>query len=139
MQRTVVEAPAVADDALPKSPPRRAVPWGAVRAVAGVGVLAFLLWRLGSRPFLDRLRMVALVVVRGARFASGRGIGRWRRVMPTVGADARAGLLGPRVLPGVVLELTVAVAGHLVTFVVAACTAGLTAPVGQLLPLTLLA
>src|SRR4051812_9278905 len=68
MQRTDVAPPArpAADQppglpAVPDLcdvPARRAVPWGAIRTLGGVAVLVFLLWRVGSGPFLDGVRMI---------------------------------------------------------------------------------
>ncbi len=61
------------------------------------------------------------------------------RVLGTAGADLRAGLLARRAWPGVVLASAVAVTGHLAMFLVAARTAGATAPLLHLVPLLLLA
>jgi uncharacterized membrane protein YbhN (UPF0104 family) len=54
-------------------------------------------------------------------------------------ADIRGGLLHRNALPAVALASTVAVLGYAVTFLIAARTAGVTAPVSRLLPLALLA
>jgi len=54
-------------------------------------------------------------------------------------ADIRAGLLHRKALPAIVLASAVVVLGHAVTFLVAARTAGVSAPVPKLLPLVLLA
>lgn len=62
----------------------------------------------------------------------------WRRGVAVAVRDVRAGLSW-RTLPGVAGTSVVAFAGHLVLFVVAARTAGVTAPVGTLLPLLVLA
>ena len=67
--------------------------------------------------------LVALVVSRGVALRLGRELGR--------------GVLGARVWPLVALASTLAVAGHVATFVVAARTAGATAPTSQLVPLAL--
>jgi uncharacterized membrane protein YbhN (UPF0104 family) len=50
-------------------------------------------------------------------------------------ADIRRCLLNKRALPTVVLASTVAVLGHVLTFLIAARAVGVTAPVAQLLPL----
>ena len=50
--------------------------------------------------------------------------------------DVRDGLLGP--WPGVVAASLLALVGHVATFLVAARTAGVTAPLADLLPLALL-
>src|SRR4051794_6736622 len=38
--------------------PAKRSPWGWVRVLGGAGILAFLLWRLGTGPFLDGLRLI---------------------------------------------------------------------------------
>ncbi len=50
-------------------------------------------------------------------------------------ADIRGALLHKRALPAVVLASTVAVLGHVLTFLIAARAVGVTAPVSRLLPL----
>ncbi|AVT42089.1 lysylphosphatidylglycerol synthase transmembrane domain-containing protein [Plantactinospora sp. BB1] len=64
---------------------------------------------------------------------------RWRRACRTAVSDVRLGLLARNSWPGVALSSAVVLAGHLATFVVAARAAGSSAPVGQLVPLMLLA
>jgi uncharacterized membrane protein YbhN (UPF0104 family) len=80
-----------------------------------------------------------LAAVLLARALPNRGPSRWRRALRTAKADVRAGLLGRRTWLGVLFASTVVVAGHLATFLIAARTAGATAPLSQLAPLTLLA
>src|SRR6202789_1386150 len=53
----------------------------------------------------------------------------------TAVADIRGCLANKRALPTVVLASTVAVLGHVLTFLIAARAVGVTAPVGRLLPL----
>jgi uncharacterized membrane protein YbhN (UPF0104 family) len=79
------------------------------------------------------------VIVVLARVGAGAASGRLARVLRAARADLRAGLLARGVCGPVVLASTIVVAGHLATFVVAARTAGATAPLTELLPLTLLA
>jgi hypothetical protein len=63
-----------------------------------------------------------------------------RSAMPlAVAGDVRAGLLSRRALPVVAVTSAAVVAGHAATFVIAARTAGVDAPVSRLLPLGLLA
>jgi hypothetical protein len=82
--------------------------------------------------------VVAAVVIAGrVRPVSGRG--RWARLWRTVAGDVRDALGHRRALAAIVLASAVVVAGHAVTFVIAARTAGAAAPVSQLLPLALLA
>ena len=79
---------------------------------------------------------IGVVLVHRAR-AGGRS--RWARVRSAVAADLRAGLLHRKALPAVALASAVVVLGHAVTFLVAARTAGVTAPPSRMLPLALLA
>jgi uncharacterized membrane protein YbhN (UPF0104 family) len=76
--------------------------------------------------------VVAFLVVRVRREC---GHSRWERARSTVVADVRRCLLDRRALTTVVLASTVAVLGHVLTFVIAARAVGVTAPVARLLPL----
>jgi glycosyltransferase 2 family protein len=100
--------------ALP-SPVRAAVPF-AVLAVVGVAVA---------------VALAALV-----RPAAGGS--RWARWRGVAARELRAGLLARRAWPAVALSSALVVAGHAATFLIAARTAGVTAPASQLLPLALL-
>jgi uncharacterized membrane protein YbhN (UPF0104 family) len=62
----------------------------------------------------------------------------WARMLRKLVTDLREGLLARRALPAIVIASAVVVAGHAATFVIAARTAGSTAPALQLLPLALL-
>lgn len=124
----------------------RAVVWErSAGQVVQCALAVGLLWTLPSpvRPYMPRivaaLAGAALLVLLVALVAGRRGPRVWRRAVQMVRTDARTVLLTRRVWPGVVFASAVAVAGHLVTFLVAARTAGLTAPAAQLVPLTLLA
>jgi hypothetical protein len=55
-----------------------------------------------------------------------------------VAGDIRDGLLARRAWVGIALASALVVCGHAVTFLIAARTAGITAPPSQLLPLALL-
>ncbi len=99
-------------------------------------------------PVRSSMPMVVVVLVLNAtagavvlldRVLKGRGRSRWERARKTVLADIHDGLLHKKALPAVALTSTVAVAGYAVTFMVAARTAGVTAPVSRLLPLALIA
>ena len=64
---------------------------------------------------------------------------RWlARVVPTAAAGLRDGLLAWRAWPSIVLASAVVVAGHVLTFLIAARAAGATASPVRLLPLALL-
>jgi hypothetical protein len=64
---------------------------------------------------------------------------RWAQTLRTAKADIHDGLFARRNWLGVGLASAVAVGGHLATFLIAARTAGATAPLSRLIPLTLLA
>ena len=83
--------------------------------------------------------VVGLVVVLSPRVPPPGGASLWARGLRTAAADLRAGVMAQRAWPGIVLATTVAVAGHLATFLIAARTAGSVASPVQLLPLALLA
>jgi uncharacterized membrane protein YbhN (UPF0104 family) len=68
----------------------------------------------------------------------GGGASRFARALRTGASDLRGGLLGRHNGPGIVLASAVVVVGHLATFLVAARTAGATAPLTRLAPLGLL-
>lgn len=105
------------------SPVRAILPGGvAAVVVAGVvvGVVAV---------------VMALLLARGVRRSESSLAARTARA---TARDLRDGLLARRAWPGIVLASAVAVAGHVLTFVVAARTAGLTASPERVLPLALL-
>ena len=70
-------------------------------------------------------------VVRGTR-------GLPARIVRAASDDVRHGLLDRRLWPGILFASTLAVAGHLVVFLVAARTAGVPASAGEILPLALI-
>ena len=74
------------------------------------------------------------------RRARGRAVGgsRWARLRSAAARDVRDGLLAGRAWPAIALASALVVAGHAVTFLIAARTAGATAPLSQMLPLALL-
>lgn len=89
---------------------------------------------------------LAAVVARGRRVSGKRPtvrvardarVPRVSRAGQVAVADLRAGLLGRHTWPGVVAVSTVVVVGHVATFVLAARSAGVTASVGDLVPLAL--
>jgi uncharacterized membrane protein YbhN (UPF0104 family) len=84
---------------------------------------------------LGGLAAAAIVLAGSARVRSAW----WGRVRNAVAADIRNGLLRRRALPVVAFASAVVVAGHAVTFLVAARTAGVTAPISTMLPLAMLA
>jgi hypothetical protein len=79
------------------------------------------------------------LAVLGARTYARGGPSWARRAFGTAGAYVRNGLSTPQTWLGVVLATAVVLGGHLTTFLLAARTAGATAPLSLLAPLTLLA
>ena len=62
----------------------------------------------------------------------------WARLRRAAAADIRRGLFARTAWPGIAIASALVVAGHAATFVLAARTAGVSAPLSQLLPLALL-
>jgi uncharacterized membrane protein YbhN (UPF0104 family) len=92
----------------------------------------------GAMPLVVlALVAVAAGVALAARARPAVGRSRWTRLRGAVGRDLRRGLLTRRAWPAIALASTLVVAGHAVTFLVAARTAGVTAPLSQMLPLAL--
>jgi glycosyltransferase 2 family protein len=125
----------------------RAVVWERTAGQVVQAVLTiFVLFVLPS-PLRSSMPLVAIALAAAAvgvvlfgRVQTGRRRrSRWTRVWNAVVADIRGGLLHKNALPAVVLASTVAVLGYAVMFLIAARTAGVTAPVSRLLPLALLA
>ncbi|HEX6873142.1 MAG TPA: lysylphosphatidylglycerol synthase transmembrane domain-containing protein, partial [Micromonosporaceae bacterium] len=90
----------------------------AVQAVIAVAVLCWL-----PSPVRDHMPVVAagllaagLAALLFARLSPEDAPGRWRRMPRRLAGDVRLGLLAGGVWPGVLLASTVAVAGHLATF-----------------------
>jgi uncharacterized membrane protein YbhN (UPF0104 family) len=81
--------------------------------------------------------VIAVVLVGRARRGGGRSW--WARVRSAIAGDVRDALLARRAWPAIALASALVVVGHAVTFVIAARTAGTTAPVSLLVPLALLA
>jgi hypothetical protein len=81
--------------------------------------------------------VVAVGVVLVARIRGSAS--RWGRIRTAVAADVRTGVLHRAALPAVILTSIVVAVGHVGTFLIAARTAGTTAPLSRLLPLAMLA
>jgi uncharacterized membrane protein YbhN (UPF0104 family) len=124
----------------------RAVAWEraagqAVQAVLTVAVLLVLPSPVrSSMPLVAAALLAALVAaVAFGRAGGDRGRSRWGRTRSAIVGDVRAGLLRGGALPAILFASAVVVAGHAVTFVIAARTAGVAAPLSRILPLALLA
>jgi glycosyltransferase 2 family protein len=123
----------------------RAVAWERsagqfVQAVLTVAVLMVLPSPVQAvMPFIA-LALIAAVagVVLAARVRPAVGRSRWVRLRSAAARDVRDGLLARRAWPAIAVASALVVAGHAATFVIAARSAGATAPLSQMLPLALL-
>ena len=121
----------------------RAVAWerSAGQVVQVVLTVAVLL--VVPSPVQGAVPLVALVLVAAAAGVAlaarvRPAAGRWARLRSTAARELRDGLLARRAWPAIALASALVVAGHAVTFLIAARTAGATAPPSQVLPLALL-
>jgi glycosyltransferase 2 family protein len=122
----------------------RAVAWErsagqVVQVVLTVAVL--LVMPSPVRAVMPLVALALLAAAAGVALAARMRPGdrsRWARVRGAVGRDLRDGLLAGRAWPAIALASALVVAGHAVTFLIAARTAGATAPPSQMLPLALL-
>ena len=121
----------------------RAVAWERAAGQAVQALLTLPVLFLLPSPVRSSMPLVAaalLAAIAGIAVAGRARLGRrWARVRRAVASDVRAGLLRRSAWPAVALASTAVVAGHAGTFLVAARTVGVTAPLSRLLPLALLA
>jgi glycosyltransferase 2 family protein len=80
--------------------------------------------------------LLGIVLVARARPDGARSA--WARIRSAAARDIRDGLLARRAWLGIALASALVVCGHAATFLIAARTAGTTAPPSQMLPLALL-
>jgi len=123
----------------------RAVAWerSAGQVVQGVLTVAVLLVvpsPVGAVVPLVALALIAAAagVALAARMRPAVGRSRWARLRSAAARDLRDGLLARRAWPAIALASALVVAGHAATFLIAARSAGATAPPFQMLPLALL-
>jgi glycosyltransferase 2 family protein len=111
-----------------------------VQAVLTVAVLLALPSPVRSFMPLVAAAIVATLVgvVLAARARPRGGRSPWARIWSAAAGDIRDGLLARRAWLGIALASALVVAGHAVTFLIAARTAGSTAPPSRMLPLALL-
>jgi uncharacterized membrane protein YbhN (UPF0104 family) len=119
-----------------------------VAGQAALAVIAVVVLAAFPSPVRSQLPVVSVLVVAGGlgvvlslwawAFVRGRSSG-WVRALSREWAQVRAGLLARRTVVGIMCASVVVVAGHLATFLLAARTAGSTAPLRLLLPLVVLA
>lgn len=123
----------------------RAVAWerGAGQVVQfGLTAAVLLVLPSPARSTMPLVAVALLAAVAGgvaaARVPLARGRSRWARVRSAAARDLRGGLLARRAWPVIALMSALVVAGHTVTFLIAARTAGVPASPSRLLPLALL-
>ena len=124
----------------------RAVVWERAAGQAVQAVLTFAVLVVLPSPVRSSMPLVAgaavavaLGVVVADRVVRRGTRSRWARLRNAVATDIRNGLLRRDAFPAVVLTSALVVLGHAVTFLIAARTVGVTAPISRLLPLALLA
>ena len=123
----------------------RAVAWerSAGQAVQVVVTVAVLL--VVPSPVRATMPLVALALLAAAagvalavRVRPAVGHSRWARWRRAAARELHDGLLARRAWPTIALASALVVAGHAATFLIAARTAGVSAPPSQMLPLALL-
>jgi glycosyltransferase 2 family protein len=80
--------------------------------------------------------LFGVVLIARARPAGAHSV--WARTRSAVAGDIRHGVLARRAWPRIALASALVVAGHAATFLIAARTAGITAPPSRMLPIALL-
>jgi len=83
--------------------------------------------------------MAVLLAVLVARAAPHGGRSAWARLRSALAGDLRDAVLSRRAWLGIALASALVVAGHALTFLIAARTAGTSAPLSRMLPIALLA
>jgi glycosyltransferase 2 family protein len=123
----------------------RAVAWERLAGQIVQVVLTVVLLLLLPSPVQSYMPLVAIALVAGmscavlvARARPGGGRSAFARARSTAAADIRGGLLARRKWLGIAVASALVVCGHAITFLIAARTAGTTAPLVRMLPLALL-
>ena len=123
----------------------RAVAWErsagqVVQVVLTVAVLLVMPSPVHAVMPLVALALIAVAtgLALAARLRPGAGRSRWTRLRSAAARDLRDALLARRAWPRIALASALIVAGHTTTFLIAARSAGVTAPLSQMLPLALL-
>jgi len=123
----------------------RAVVWDRVSGQLVQAVLTALVLLALPSPVRSSVPVVGglvvgglVVVVLGCRALLRHGAARWARMVRTAASDLRTGLLARRAWPVILVASSLAVLGHVLTFLVAARTVGSTSSTLQLVPLALI-
>jgi uncharacterized membrane protein YbhN (UPF0104 family) len=122
----------------------RAVVWDRVSGQLVQAVLTLLVLLALPSPVRSSVPVVAalvvvglVVVVLGCRALLHHGAARWSRMVRTAVSDLRTALLTRRAWPVILVASSLAVVGHVLTFLVAARTVGSTTSTLELVPLAL--
>jgi uncharacterized membrane protein YbhN (UPF0104 family) len=123
----------------------RAVVWDRVSGQLVQAVLTVLVLLALPSPVRSSVPVAAalvavglVVVVIACRALLRHGAARWSRIVRTAASDLRTALLARRAWPVILLASSLAVVGHVLTFLVAARTVGSTTSTLELVPLALL-
>jgi uncharacterized membrane protein YbhN (UPF0104 family) len=123
----------------------RAVAWERFAGQAVQVLVAVMVLLALPSPVHSFMPWVAVVVITAlsgvlllARARPVRAGSGWARLVIGAAGDIRNGLLARRAWLSISLASAVVVGGHAVTFLIAARTAGTTAPLSQMLPIALL-
>jgi uncharacterized membrane protein YbhN (UPF0104 family) len=123
----------------------RAVAWERFAGQAVQAVLTVVVLLALPSPVRSSMPIVAAVLVAGllgvglvARVTPGDARSAWARARSAVAGDVRDGLLARRAWLRIGLVSAVVVGGHAVTFLIAARTAGVTAPPSRMVPIALI-
>jgi uncharacterized membrane protein YbhN (UPF0104 family) len=123
----------------------RAVAWERSAGQVVQAVLTVVLLLALPSPVRASMPLVAIAVVVAAlgvalvaRARPNGGRSAWARVRSAVGGDIRDVLLARRAWPSITLASALVVAGHTITFLIAARVVGISAPLDRMLPIALL-
>jgi uncharacterized membrane protein YbhN (UPF0104 family) len=124
----------------------RAVAWERSAGLVVQVVLTVAVLLVMPSPVQEVVPLVALALIAAAagvalaarRVRPADGASRWARLRGAAARDICGGLLAGRALPAIAVASALVVAGHVATFLIAAGSAGATAPPSRMLPLALL-
>jgi uncharacterized membrane protein YbhN (UPF0104 family) len=123
----------------------RAVAWERAAGQVVQVVLTVAVLLVVPSPVQGTMPLVAVALAGGAagvllaaRLRPSTGRSRGARLRAAVARDLRAAILARRAWASIVLASVLVVAGHAVTFLIAARAAGATAPLPEMLPLVLM-
>jgi glycosyltransferase 2 family protein len=124
----------------------RAVAWERFAGQVVQVLLTVLVLLALPSPVHSLMPWVSIVVITAvcsvlllARVRPARARSAWARLVSGAAGDIRDGLLARRAWLGIALASTLAVGAHAATFLIAARTAGITAPSSRMLPVALIA